>query len=218
MLGPGEPGSLVGNGLHRALAHQEPNVYTDHDARRVSWASVGWGVVQGAGAVAEGIHTRSLALVGVGVALALDVTSSLVLIWRFHQEDGHLGPEEFAGRVAKVALVVVGLGLIAGSIERLATSSGPSVGPLPLGLALAGLLILPFLARWKHRVAVGVASPALITDAKITAVGAAMSGVTLLGLAVTGLFGWWWADAVAALVIAALALLQLREETAVREA
>ncbi len=183
-------------------------LYTNRDALRVSYVTVAWSGIQGVGSVIEGLHSRSLALVGVGVALALDVTSSIVLIWRFRQEHGHLGPERLAAHVARIALAAVGVGLIAGAIQRLATRSGPTVGPLSLGLALTGLLILPALAAWKLRVAAGVSSAALRTDAHITAVGAAMSGVTLIGLALTGLFGWWWADTIAALIIAALALRQ----------
>jgi divalent metal cation (Fe/Co/Zn/Cd) transporter len=74
-----------------------------------------------------------------------------------------------------------------------------------LGLAAANLLVLPLLARWKYAVAAAVASLALRTDAHITMVGAGTAVLTVVGLGVDRAFGWWWADAVAALVIAVVA-------------
>jgi divalent metal cation (Fe/Co/Zn/Cd) transporter len=185
-------------------------VSANRDALRVSYATVVWSGVQGAGAVVEGLHTKSLALVGVGVSLALDVGSSCVLIWRFRKTDGHQAAERIAAKVARVSLAVVAVGLIIGAVQRLATGSGPTVSALSIGLAIAGVLVLPVLARWKYRVALRVGSGALRTDAHITAVGAAMSAVTVVGLAVTGLFDWWWADSVAAILVAGLALRQVR--------
>jgi divalent metal cation (Fe/Co/Zn/Cd) transporter len=187
-------------------------VQANRDALRVSYVTVAWSTVQGGGAVAEGLHSKSLALLGVGVSLALDVGSSCVLIWRFGKTTGHEHAEVIAGRVARFALGAVGVGLLVGAIQRLVTTSGPTVSALSIGLAVAGVCVLPALARWKFRVSTRVGSAALRTDARITAVGAAMSAVTLVGLGVTSLFNWWWADAVAALAVAGLALRQVREE------
>jgi divalent metal cation (Fe/Co/Zn/Cd) transporter len=149
-------------------------------------------------------------LVGVGVSLALDVGSSCVLIWRFRKTDGHQAAEQLAAKVARIALAVVAVGLVVGAVQRLVTGSGPTVSPLSIGLAIAGVCVLPALARWKYRVALRVKSGALRTDAHITSVGAVMSAVTVVGLAVTGIFGWWWADAIAAILVAGLALRQVR--------
>lgn len=177
------------------------------DALRVCYASVAWGAVQGTGAVVEGIHTHSLALVGTGAALVLDVGSSCVLIWRFRQDSEDHRPEQIASVVARVALAAIGLALLVGGVQRLATHSTPSVSSLALALAATGLVVLPLLGRWKYAVAARVESGALRTDAHITMVGAAVSGVTLAGLVVTDAFGWWWADAAAAIVVAVIAIL-----------
>ena len=183
------------------------------DALRVCYASIAWGAVQGAGAVAEGIHTRSLALLGAGAALVLDVGSSSVLVWRFRQDSEDDGPERLASRVARIALATIGIALLIGGIKRLAGHASPDVSGLSLTLAAAGVVLLPLLARWKYAVAARVESGALRTDGHITMVGAAVSGVTLVGLAVTSAFDWWWADAAAALGVALIAIATAWRET-----
>lgn len=179
------------------------------DAIRVCFATIAFSGLQGGAAIFEGIHTGSLALLGVGISLALDVGSSAVLVWRFRDETGAGTREVIAHRVARICLGAIGLGLMAGAIQRLATHSGPDVGALSLVTALTAVALLPLLARWKYAVAERVSSPALRTDAHITAVGAAMALVTAVGLAVTSWLGWWWADSAAAIVVALLAGRQL---------
>jgi divalent metal cation (Fe/Co/Zn/Cd) transporter len=104
-----------------------------------------------------------------------------------------------------MGLIVIAVALAASGIEHLATGARPSVPAVALGLAAANLCVLPLLGRWKYAVADAVGSRALRTDAHITMVGTATSALTLLGLGLDRGFGWWWSDAVAALVIAAVA-------------
>jgi hypothetical protein len=175
-------------------------------ALRVCYATLGWSGLQGAAAVAEGLQRRSAGLAGVGATLLLDMGSSAVLVWRFRHPDGGARPERAAAVVASVALAGVAVGLAIGSLVLLVSGVPAHVGTLSVALAGAGLATLPPLARWKYRVAVRVGSVALRTDAHITSVAATMAGVTLVGLAATSLLRWNWADPVAGLVVAALAV------------
>lgn len=161
-----------------------------------------------------GLAAGSLSLGGLGASVLVDVVSSAVLIWRFRHERG-LGefPEAAERRaqvVAALGLMAIAIALLATGIEHLVAQTHPSTPALALGLAAANLVVLPLLARWKYRVAHEVASPALHTDAHITMVGTATSALTLLGLALDRGFGWWWADAVAALLIGCMAFDQGR--------
>jgi divalent metal cation (Fe/Co/Zn/Cd) transporter len=185
-----------------------------HEAIRVSWVCVGWSVLAGAASLAVGFATGSLSLGGLGASVLIDVVSSAVLIWRFRRERGTGEFPESAERraqiVAALGLLAIGITLIATGIDHLVAHAHPSTPVVALGLAAANLVVLPLLARWKYRVADEVGSPALRTDAHITMVGTSTSALTLVGLALDRSFGWWWADAVAALLIGLVAIDQGR--------
>jgi divalent metal cation (Fe/Co/Zn/Cd) transporter len=180
-----------------------------HDALRVSWVCVGWSLVAGAASLVVALAAGSLSLGGLGASVLVDVVSSGVLIWRFRrQRAGGEFPEQAERRaqlVASTGLLVIAVALSVAGIQHLIDASHPSVPVAALGLAVANVVVLPVLARWKYAVAQAVGSLALRTDAHITMVGTGTAALTVLGLGVDRAFGWWWADAVAALVIAALA-------------
>jgi divalent metal cation (Fe/Co/Zn/Cd) transporter len=177
-------------------------------ALAISWLTVTWSTCTGLASAAEGLRSHNLSLAGLGVTVLIDVLSSAVLIWRFrHERAGGVGDraERLAHRVASIALVAFGLVLAVQAVRHLADHARPASSGAGVALAAAGLLVQPLLARRKYRVADAVGSGALRADAHITMVGAAIAGVTLVGLAARALVGWWWADAVAALVLAAVA-------------
>lgn len=181
-------------------------------ALAVSWLTVGWSTATGSASAVVGLLAGSLSLAGLGVTVLIDVASSLVLIWRFrHERDGGASvdhAERLAHRVASWALVAFAIVLAVQAGRSLAAHDEPTASLLGVLLAAGGATFLPVLARWKYRAADAVASAALRADAHITAVGAAIAGVTLGGLVVVRVWGWWWADALAALVLAAVAARQ----------
>jgi divalent metal cation (Fe/Co/Zn/Cd) transporter len=184
------------------------------DALRVSWVCVVWSVASGAASLAVGLAAGSLSLGGLGASVLVDVISSAVLIWRFRRQRGAGEFPEAAERraqvVAALGLLVIAFSLAVTGIQHLAVQAHPSTPAVGLVLAAANLVVLPLLARWKYAVADEVGSTALRTDAHITMVGTATSALTLLGLGLDRGFGWWWADAVAALLIGIVAFDQGR--------
>jgi divalent metal cation (Fe/Co/Zn/Cd) transporter len=178
-------------------------------ALRVSWVCVAWSIVAGVASLVVGLIAGSLSLGGLGASVLVDVVSSAVLIWRFRRERGAGEFPESAERRAQLVagggLIAIGIALLATGIDHLAVHAKPSTPALALVLAAANLLVLPVLARWKYAVATDVGSLALRTDAHITMVGTATSALTLVGLALDRGFGWWWADAVAAILIGIVA-------------
>jgi divalent metal cation (Fe/Co/Zn/Cd) transporter len=178
-------------------------------ALRVSWATVSWSLVSGIASMVVGVRAGSLSLGGLGASVLVDVVSSAVLIWRFRRERAATEFPEAAERraqvVAALGLVAIGIALAGTGIQHLVSHAHPTAPALALALAGANLVALPLLARWKYAVATAVGSRALRTDAHITMVGTSTSALTLLGLGLDRGFGWWWSDAVAALVIAVVA-------------
>jgi divalent metal cation (Fe/Co/Zn/Cd) transporter len=178
----------------------------------VSWVTVVWSTTTGMAASVVGMLTGSLSLAGLGVTVLIDVASSVVLIWRFNHERGGgqsvERAERVAHRVASGALVGFSLVLAVQASRSLAGHARPEVSIPGVVLAGGGMVILPVLARWKYRAADAAPSRALRADAHITSVAAAIAGVTLAGLVVVRVWGWWWADAAAALVLATIAARQ----------
>jgi divalent metal cation (Fe/Co/Zn/Cd) transporter len=161
-------------------------------------------------AIALGISTGSLVLVAFGAAGLLDVAGSISLIVHFHHALRH---DQFSQRHERLALRLVIGGLVAvGALtsaesgRRLAEGTHPSAGAAGVALASASGLMLGFLSRRKRTIAGDIPSRALRADGWLSATGALLAGVTVAGTGLSTTFGWWWADPIAAGVIAICAV------------
>jgi divalent metal cation (Fe/Co/Zn/Cd) transporter len=92
------------------------------------------------------------------------------------------------------------------AVFALANQSHPESTAVGAALTAASVLVLPVLARAKLRLANELGSSALRGDGVLSLAGAVLAAATLISLLVDSAFGWWWADAVAALLIAATLL------------
>jgi divalent metal cation (Fe/Co/Zn/Cd) transporter len=177
---------------------------------RLEYLSLGWNVIAGAGAVITGLSTASLALLGFGLDVAIDSLASLILVWRFFQEargnalSGQA--EQKATRAVGVALLAAGLYIAGQAAHSLLTRTASGSSAVGVSIAVLSVCILPPLAYGKIRLASQLNSRALCGDGVLTAVGACLAAVALLGLLVNTFLGWWWADPLAALLITAVLL------------
>jgi divalent metal cation (Fe/Co/Zn/Cd) transporter len=96
------------------------------------------------------------------------------------------------------------------SLRALISGSHPGSGALTIISAAVSIVVLVPLAIAKRRVAVDLASHALKGDSTLSAIGASTAILALIGLLLDHLFGWWWADRVVALAIAAVAVIEAR--------
>ena len=176
-------------------------------AIRVSIVSVAWSLVVGAIAVIAGVAAHALALVALGLESIVDGSASVVLVWRFEVErrdpDRARRVEGVAHWFIAVTLMVVAVYVAAQAIRALATGAEPDGVTAGIFIAIASIVVLPFLAVAKFRLARRLESAALRGDGVLTATGAGLAIAVLLGLVVDGGFGWWWSDAAAAALIAA---------------
>jgi divalent metal cation (Fe/Co/Zn/Cd) transporter len=178
-----------------------------HSAVRLSYATIGWNGLAGASGLAAALIARSPATAGFALNALLDSSASVVLIWRFRRERNdpeaaeHL--ERRAQKVIVIAMAAVAALVAVGAMRALVIGSNANETVLALLVMALSLLFLPWLGRRKLGVAAALPSPALRGDGVLTLAGAALAGITLIALGVDVAFGWWWADPVAALVIAA---------------
>jgi divalent metal cation (Fe/Co/Zn/Cd) transporter len=185
-------------------------VVTDRSNRladAVWWCalSVAWAAIAGATALIAGLVAGSVALIGFGADSIVDGSASGVLVWRFSAERSAASHadvvERRAARLVGAILVLIGLYLAAAASFALANHSHPESTVLGATLTAASVLLLPVLARAKLRLAKQLGSSALHGDGVLSLAGAVLAAATLISLLVDSTFGWWWADALAALLI-----------------
>ena len=149
-------------------------------------------------------------MLGFGIDAVIDAAASIALIWRFSTEARHptraAQVEKTAESVVGLALVVLSVYLAIASVRTLIEARTPVASDLSFAILVASVVLLPPIAFFKYRVARRLASGALRADSVLTAIAAALAAISLVGLGATSRFGWWWADAVAALMLAAVML------------
>ena len=176
-------------------------------ALRLSYFTIAWNGAVGIAALVVSVIDGSLALAGLALTALLDSSASVVLVWRFRKERHDPVAAEHLERRAQAAvaftMLVIAVYVGLQSIRALVDGSHPKSSAFGLILATASLVVLPWLARLKLRVASRLASKALRGDGILTAASAALAAVALAALILNSAFGWWWADPSAALFIAA---------------
>jgi divalent metal cation (Fe/Co/Zn/Cd) transporter len=178
-------------------------------ALRLVSVSVAFGLVSGSVSVITGLGAHSLGVFAVGLGVFADVTGSAALIWRFRAEryqPGHSAAHERrAAIIVAIALAVVAVVLTIESIIALASGSRPSSSAVTLIAAGVSLAVLTPLAYAKRRLGRQMSSLALQGDGALSGIGAATSLLALAALVLNDALGWWWADRIAALIVAAVA-------------
>jgi len=178
----------------------------DAAVRRGRWLeyfTVGWNLLEAAVGIGAGLLAGSIALVGFGMDSLIETSSGAILLWRLRE-----GEER-----EKKALKLVGFSFLAlaGYVAFEATKSllareSPDKSLVGIILAALSLAVMPLLAAAKRRVASNLCSRAMRADSRQTDICAYLSAILLAGLGLNALFGWWWADPVAALAMLPLIL------------
>jgi divalent metal cation (Fe/Co/Zn/Cd) transporter len=172
--------------------------------RNLELLTIGWNSLEALIAVASGLVAGSIALVGFGFDSVIEVSSGIALLWRLSLDyDAHRRE-----RVEAVTLKIVGVTFIVlaayvayEAITALWFREPPEASYIGIVLASLSLIVMPVLARAKRRIATRIQSRALQADSRQTDICAYLSAILLGGLGLNALFGLWWADPVAALIM-----------------
>jgi divalent metal cation (Fe/Co/Zn/Cd) transporter len=178
-------------------------------ASLLSYFSVAWGLIAGTWAVSAGLLSGSLGVLGLGLNVLADVAGSIGLVWRFRVErqdpEGGLRAEALASVVVASALILVAITLTIAAVNDLIAHSTPEHSVQAMVSAAVPAAVLAPLGWAKYRTGKSLGSHALMGDGTLSAMGAALGVLALLGLLADQFFGWWWADRVAALAVAIVA-------------
>lgn len=181
----------------------------------LEFVTVGWNLIEGVIAVLAALASGSVALLGFGVDSFVESISGSVLIWRLSSETRGNADEDAIERIERRAEQLVGISFFAlalyvafDAVTSLLNQERPAASAVGIALTSVSIGVMLWLARTKRRTAAELGSRALAADAEQTQACWYLSVMVLAGIGLNALFGWWWADPVAALGVA---LILLRE-------
>jgi divalent metal cation (Fe/Co/Zn/Cd) transporter len=166
-----------------------------------------WNTAEGLVSVFLGLLAGSIALVGFGIDSFIEASSGLVLLWRLQtNRDTEMAEraEAIALRLAGASLLALATYIVYDSVSALLLGEAPQASVPGIVVACISLVVMPLLGREKRRVAAALKSRALEVDSFQTSICMYLSAFLLAGLVLNGLFGWWWADPLAALAMTPL--------------
>lgn len=172
----------------------------------LEYASIAWMVAEATVGIAAGVLARSIALIGFGLDSVIEIAAALVVIWQLRGEALGSDRDTVAVRFIAVTFFALAAYLTTESVRDLAGHAQPGHSTAGLAVAAAALLVMPALALAKRRTGQALGSRTLIADSYQTAFCACTSAAALLGAGLNTWAGWWQADPIAGLVIAALAI------------
>jgi divalent metal cation (Fe/Co/Zn/Cd) transporter len=178
--------------------------------RRLVTATISYNVVEGAVAIGAGVGASSVALVGFGLDSAIEVASAVAVAWQFSAVD-HEARERAALRIIAVSFFALAAYVTVEAVRALAGGSEAGHSTVGVALAALSLVVMPVLSWAQRRAGRALGSASAVADSKQTLLCTYLSAVLLAGLGVNSAFGWRWADPLAALVIAAVAVREGRE-------
>jgi divalent metal cation (Fe/Co/Zn/Cd) transporter len=173
--------------------------------RRLEYFTILWNILEGIVAVVAGAVAGSISLVGFGIDSFIEVTSGAALLWRMAVDadvEKRERNERLALRIVGYCFVALAVYVTYESVSDLLRKQAAEHSIPGIVLACVSLFVMPRLSRAKRRVGHALGSAAMHADAKQTEFCVYLSAILLGGLLLNALFGLWWADPLAALVMA----------------
>lgn len=169
--------------------------------QKLEYFTIGWNMVEAGVAIGAGWFASSIALVGFGVDSLIESLSGSVLLWRLFSPVHEESREKIALKLVGISFLILAAYIAFEAVKSLLTHEPPQTSFVGIGLAVVSLILMPLLARAKRQSASNLESRAMKADSRQTDLCAYLSAILLGGLALNALFGWWWADPVAALIM-----------------
>jgi divalent metal cation (Fe/Co/Zn/Cd) transporter len=170
----------------------------------LEYLTIAWNLIEAVIAVGFGVAAGSIALIGFGFDSSIEVFAAAVVIWELR--GAGKDREQMALRLIAVTFFVLAGYVTFESIRDLVVGAEPSESVPGIVLAVVSLIVMPLLAYAKRRTGAAMRSATLIADAAETMLCSLLSAILLVGLVLNATVEWWWADPLAALGIAFIAL------------
>lgn len=168
-------------------------------------ATISYNVVEAVVALTAGARASSSALIGFGLDSVIEVSSALAVAWQFAGRDPE-ARERVALKVIACSFFALAVFVTIDALRSLFGAGEAQHSPVGLALAAVSLAVMPVLSLAQRRAGRELGSRSAVADSKQTLLCTYLSAVLLIGLGLNWLFGWTWADPIAALVIAGVAI------------
>jgi divalent metal cation (Fe/Co/Zn/Cd) transporter len=171
-------------------------------------ATIVYNVVEAVVAISAGTIASSTALIGFGLDSVIEVASAAAVAWQFSARDPEVreAREHRALRIIAVSFFALAAYVTFESVRSLFGGGEAEHSTVGLVLAAVSLVVMPLLSFAQRRAGRELGSASAVADSKQTLLCTYLSAVLLVGLALNSLFGWSWADPIAAVVIAGVAV------------
>jgi divalent metal cation (Fe/Co/Zn/Cd) transporter len=166
--------------------------------------TLAWNVVGVAVLAVLAYASASVALLGFGLDSLIEIFASIVVIWELTGVDERR--QRLALRLIGVAFALLAVYLLVQAAVALVAGHRAAPTPAGAGWTAATAAAMFALAFGKARVGRRLGNRVLITEGRVTLVDGILACSVLVGIALNGVFGWWWADPVAGLVIVVYAV------------
>ena len=170
----------------------------------LNWITLTYNALEGVVALVVGLLAGSVTLIGFGVDSVIEVTASGAAQWRLRADltpDRRERIEGYTSRIIGLCFLGLGAYVLVESANVLIRRQPSYPSMVGLVLLVLSASVMPLLARAKMRVARGLESRALQSEARQTSLCAYLSVIALVGVGLNAALGWWWADPVAALAM-----------------
>jgi len=176
--------------------------------RRIRWvvaATITYNVIEAGVALAAGRLASSSALIAFGLDSIVEVLSAAAVAWQFSAPNPHTR-ERAALRAIAFSFIGLAVFVTVDAARTLLQGVEPDHSTVGIILAAVSLAVMPLLSWFERRTGRELGSASAVADSKQTLICTYLSAVLLVGLVLNSTLGWWWADPIAAVVIAAFAV------------
>lgn len=184
--------------MNAEILKEDIHALTMRRGRFLEYFTIGWNSLEAVIAITFGVLAGSIALIGFGVDSVIESSSGAILLWRLWAGEER---EQLALRLVGISLLVLAAYVAFDAVKSLIFQERPDESYVGIALVAVSLIVMPILAKEKRKVAVKLNSRAMQADSRQTDICAYLSAILLGGLLLNALFGWWWADPLAALLM-----------------
>lgn len=196
--------------LHPPAPTVERRAVLSRRIRILVAATITYNIIEAVVAISAGTLASSAALVAFGLDSVVEVLSAAAVAWQFAGPDPE-AREKTALRLVAFSFFALAAIVTIDSSRSLLGFAEPQHSPVGIVLAAVSLAVMPVLSWAQRRAGRELGSRSAVADSKQTLLCTYLSAVLLAGLVLNSTLGWTWADPIAALVIAGVAIKEGRE-------
>jgi divalent metal cation (Fe/Co/Zn/Cd) transporter len=165
----------------------------------LEYATLGWNVIGTVVILIAAVRAGSVALAGFGLDSAIEIFASVIVVWQLKGVEQ--GREAAALKLIGTAFVALAIYVLVQSVWTVMANAHPAPSLLGIFWLIVTCAAMLLLAWGKLAIGRQLGNVVLTTEARVTLIDAALAGAVLIGIGLNALFGWWWADPLAGLVI-----------------